>query len=67
MRLPERLINAGMSVSGCGIGYVLCMIDAFADGGVKMGLPRQIALKLAASMIVVGLKVDFYYDKCFVE
>jgi len=52
VRLPERLINAGMSLSGCGIGYVLCMIDAFADGGVKMGLPRQTALKLAASMIV---------------
>jgi len=52
VRLPERLINAGMAISGCGIGYMLCAIDAFADGGVKMGLPRATALKLAATMLV---------------
>lgn len=52
VQLPERLINAGMSISGCGIAYILCAIDAFADGGVKMGLPRATALKLAASMMV---------------
>lgn len=50
--VPERLMDAGMSISGCGIAWMYSVMDAFADGGVKMGLPRKTALRLAANMFI---------------
>nr|CAB3265333.1 pyrroline-5-carboxylate reductase 1, mitochondrial [Phallusia mammillata] len=46
--LPERLMDAGQAISGCGVAYIYTALDALADGGVKMGLPRATALTLAA-------------------
>ena len=49
--LPERLIDAGSSVAGCGPAFVDLFIEALADGGVACGLPRSTALELAAQMV----------------
>jgi len=51
VRVPERLIDAitGLSGSGPAFGYV--MIEAMSDAGVRLGLSRDTATKLAAQTL----------------
>lgn len=55
--LPEKLIDAGSAVSGCGPAFVCMFIEALADGGVACGLPRQQALDLAAQTLLGTAKL----------
>ncbi|XP_072176115.1 pyrroline-5-carboxylate reductase 1, mitochondrial-like [Diadema setosum] len=48
----ETVIDAAMALSGCGPAYAYVAIDALADGGVKMGLPRDVAIKLSAQALL---------------
>jgi pyrroline-5-carboxylate reductase len=51
VQVEERLINAVSGVSGCGPAYIYVIIQALADGGVRMGLSRKLALQLAAETV----------------
>lgn len=50
--VPEYLMNAIGGLSGSGPAYAYLIIEALSDGAVKMGVPRPMAIKFAAQVLV---------------
>ncbi len=50
IEVEDKLMDAVTSLGGSGPAFVYIMIEAMADGGVMMGLPRAVALEIAAQV-----------------
>ncbi|RXG56372.1 Pyrroline-5-carboxylate reductase 2, partial [Armadillidium vulgare] len=55
--VPEPFLDAVSGLSGAGPAYMYLVIEALADGGVKMGLPRSLSIKLAAQTMLGAAKM----------
>jgi len=61
--VPESQQDAFTGMAGSGPAYIYTIIEALSDGGVRMGLPRQLSAKLAAQMTMGAAKMTLESGK----
>ncbi|MEJ6949507.1 pyrroline-5-carboxylate reductase [Natronospora cellulosivora (SeqCode)] len=52
VHVEENMMDAVTGLSGSGPAYIYLLIEALSDGGVLMGLSRDISMKLAAQTVL---------------
>ena len=54
---PENLFDAVVATTSSSPAYVYMFIEAMADGAVKLGLPRKVAIQAAAQAVLGSAKM----------
>ncbi|XP_053101654.1 pyrroline-5-carboxylate reductase 3 isoform X7 [Hemicordylus capensis] len=54
---PESYLDIHTGLSGSGVAYVYTFAEALAEGAVKMGMPGDMAYKMAAQTLLGGAKM----------
>ena len=57
IELDETHFNAVTGLGGSGPAYMFLIMEALADGGVRVGLPRDVALKIVSQMVLGSAKM----------
>lgn len=55
--VPEQLMDAVTGLSGSGPVYIYMVIEALTDAGVRVGIPRKTAARLAAQTVYGAAKL----------
>jgi pyrroline-5-carboxylate reductase len=63
--LDEKHFDACTALSGSGPAFACIFLEAMADGGVMMGLPRAEALELAAQSELVAVYLANWVHRDF--
>jgi pyrroline-5-carboxylate reductase len=63
MAVEEKYLDAVTGLSGSGPAYVYLFMEALADGGVQVGLARDVALKLAMQTVYGAAKMALEANK----
>ncbi len=63
IEVPEKQLDAVTGLSGSGPAYIYTVIEALADGGVLVGLPKEKALTLAAKTVIGAAEMVMKSDE----
>ncbi|MCQ9209263.1 pyrroline-5-carboxylate reductase [Granulicatella seriolae] len=61
--IEETLMDAFSGLAGCGPAFVYQFIEAMSDAGVKNGIPRALAIELAAKTVAGAAQMVTETDK----
>ena len=50
--IPEKMMDAGVALSGSSPAYVYAFINAMADGAALQGIPKKSAIEIAANTVI---------------